>query len=141
MFTNEGEVALASLLNQALASLPSGLTTDEAHERVLGFIRSNAAFCETHQEWEDTAVREAIWSWVEAPEEVALTEEEATLTLSATIPVSVMTVGGDAEAALDSGDEVHAIFQLAIEEAMVEVKRRGLVTDIGEWSGLEMDID
>lgn len=140
MFTNEGEVALASLLNDALASLPSGIHSVDLYAQVLEFIRNRPAFCASHPEHDDTAVREAIWSWAQSAEPLSVSQASATLTLSATIPVSVLTVGDDAEQALSYDDEVHEIFQNAIEEAMEELQRRGLVDSIGEWSGLEMEI-
>ena len=141
MFTNEGNIALAEKLSQALDSLPTGLTTDEQYARFSDLCEADLDFCARHGEWSDTTVREAVYSWLEAPEGLTITEAVGTIDFGATIHITVPTLDGDADAVLENRlDEIAEILQLAIEAAMDVIDKRIGNTSGHEWSGLRLEI-
>lgn len=141
MFTNDGNVALAEKLAEALDAMPSGLAVDEQYERVCSHIREDSAFCEAHGEWSDTVVREAIFSWLEAPEAMTMTEAVGTVDFGATIHITVPTLDGDADAVLEERlEEIRDIIQVAIEAAIGVIDKRIGDASRHEWSGVEVRV-
>lgn len=136
MFTNEGNIALAEKLNQALSEMPTGLTADEQYARFRELCESDHEFATQHAEWSDTAVREIVYSWLDAPEAMTVTEQEASIDLSATLFLRVPTLDGDACAALGAHhDEISELLSEAIQEAMSAIERR-IGVSFTEWSGV-----
>lgn len=141
MFTNEGNIALAEKLTQALDSLPTGLTTDEQYARFSDLCEADLDFCARHGEWSDSAVREAVYSWLEAPEAMTMTEAVGTVDFGATIHITVPTLDGDADAVLEERlEEIREIIQVAIEAALGVIDKRIGDTSRHEWSGVEARI-
>lgn len=137
MFTNEGNIALAELLTDALDQMPSGLTADEQYERICSHIEADSDFCGKHSEWSDTAVREVIYSWIEAPEHIAAVEATATVEVGFSFTVTVPTLDGDARSVLEGSDDLRDILQEAVEDALSEIENRVGQTG-AEWSGMEL---
>ena len=141
MFTNEGDLALAKKLTEALNAMPSSLTVDEQFSQIVYHCKQDLDFCEKHSEWQDTAVREAIYSWLEAPEAMMETEAVGTIDFGATIHITVPTLDGDADAVLSERlDEITDIIQEAIEGAMDKLDRRVGDASRHEWSGVRIRI-
>lgn len=141
MYTNEGNIALAEKLTQTLDSLPTGLTTDEQYARFSDLCETDLDFCARHSEWSDTAVREAVYSWLEAPEAMTVKEAVGTIEFGATIRIAVPTLDGDAGAVLNERlDEIGDIIQVAIEAAMGVIDNRIGDTSQYEWSGVEVRV-
>lgn len=139
MFTNEGNIALAEKLTQALDSLPTGLTTDEQYARFSDLCESDLDFCARHGEWSDTVVREAVYSWLEAPEAMATTEAVGTVDFGATIHITVPTLDGDADAVLEERlEEIREIIRVAIQESLSVIDKR--IGRCHEWSGVVVRI-
>lgn len=141
MYTNEGNIALAEKLNEALESMPAGLTIDAQYARVSDLCKADPDFNARHSEWQDTAVREAIYSWLDAPEPMTTIEAAGTIELGALIRIAVPTLNGDADEVLNERlDEISDIFQEAIETAMSELDRRVGDASSYEWSGVQVRI-
>jgi hypothetical protein len=140
MFTNEGEVALARRLNEALDTMPDDIDTDEAFEFVENALLADSEFCAEHGEWRDTAVREAIYGWLDSRTKVNITEDRATVAVEFTFPIEFTTLDGDARSALnDESEAIHAIIDEAVREALSLVEQRvGRIA--GEWSGVKVDV-
>jgi len=137
MFTNEGDIALAGKLNEALDTMPTGLTVDEQYERFRDLCEADADFCEKHGEWSDTAVREVVYSLLEAPTRLTTTQATATVLFEGSVRISVPTLDGDARAVLEAHhDEIASLLAEAIENALNKVEKQ-VGGDIGEWSGVE----
>lgn len=141
MYTNDGNIALAEKLTEALETMPTGLTADGRYARVSDLCKSDPDFCAKHSEWSDTEVREAIYSWLEEPETMAVKEAVGTIEVSATIRIGVPTLDGDADVVLNERlDEISDILEKAIEEAMSELDRRIGDASGREWSGIQVRV-
>jgi hypothetical protein len=140
MFTNEGDVALARRLNEALDTMPDDIDTDEAFVLVENALLADSEFCAEHGEWRDTAVREAIHGWLDNRTKVNITEDRATVAVEFTFPIEFTTLDGDARSALvDESEVIHAIIDEAVREALSLVEQRvGRIA--GEWSGVKVDV-
>lgn len=141
MYTNEGNLALAKKLTEALNAMPLSLTDDEQFSQIVHHCKQDPDFCEKHSEWQDTVVREAIYSWLDAPEAMTVTEAVGTIDFGATIHIAVPTLDGDADSVLNKRlDEIEDIIQEAIEGAMDELDRRVGNASQHEWSGVRIRI-
>jgi len=141
MYTNEGDIALAEKLTEALETMPSGLTADERYARVSDLCGSDPDFSAQHSEWQDTAVREAIYAWLDIPEAMTVKEAVGTIEFGATIRIAVPTLDGDADSVLNERlDEITDIIQEAIEGAMSEIDRRVGDASGHEWSGVNIRV-
>ena len=140
MFTNEGDVALARRLNEALDKLPDDIDAEEAFWVVESTLLADSEFCAEHGEWRDTAVREAIYGWLNSRTKVNITEERATVAVEFTFPIEFTMLDGDARSALnDEGEAIHAIIDDAVREALSLIEQRvGRIA--GEWSGVKVNV-
>lgn len=140
MFTNEGDIALAEKLNEALDSMPSGLTAHEQYARFSELCEADADFCEKHGEWSDTAVREIVYSLLEAPTKLIVTDAPAMVLFEGNIQINVPTLDGDGQKALErQHDEIVDILRDALEIALNKIEKQ-LGVNISEWSGIETRI-
>lgn len=140
MHTNEGDIALAEKLNEALDSMPSGLTAHEQYERFRDLCEADADFCEKHGEWSDTAVREIVYSLLEAPTKLIVTDAPAMVLFEGNIQINVPTLDGDGQKALErQHDEIVDILRDALEIALNKIEKQ-LGVSISEWSGIETRI-
>lgn len=138
MFTNEGNLAVAERLTQIT---DPDLTAAEQYARFRDLCETDQEFCAQHGEWSDTAAREAVYSWLDAPEALTVTEKVGGVEFGATIFIKVPTLDGDADAVLTKRlNEIRDIIQEAIEEAMSELDKRIGNTSGQEWSGLDIRV-
>jgi len=141
MFTNEGSIALAEKLNEALRSMPAHLTADGQYARVCEICESDPEFNARHGEWRDTEVREAIYAWLDESGTITMKKARATIDIAAQIQISVPTLDGDAKAVLSNRlDEIEEIIEEAIETAMTELDSRVGDASSNEWSGVQVRI-
>ena len=140
MFTDEGNIALAEKLTQALDAMPTGLTLDEQYARFSELCEADPDFCARHGEWSDTQVREIVYAWLDAPEALTVREASGTIEFGGVFHIKVPTLDGDAGAVLEKRlDEIAEILSDAIESALGEIDRR--VGNTGhEWSGLDIEV-
>ena len=140
MFTNEGDVALARRLNEALDKLPDDIDAEGAFWAVESTLLADSEFCAEHGEWRDTAVREAIYGWLNSRTKVNITEERATVAVEFTFPIEFTMLDGDARSAFNEESEaIHAIIDDAVREALSLIEQRvGRIA--GEWSGVKVNV-
>lgn len=141
MYTNEGDVALAHKLNEALGAMPDNLNIDERIMFIKDALRTDSEFCANHSEWNDTDVLDAIGWWAEHTTKLKIRDCEATVSVEFHFPVEVTTLNGDARSVLnDKGDEIHAIIEDAVQDALATIEKRvGRIA--GEWSGVSININ
>ena len=141
MFTNEGDVALARRLNEALDKLPDDIDAEEAFWAVESTLLADSEFCAKHGEWRDTAVREAIYRWLESRTKVDITEDRATFAVEFRFPIEFTTLEDDARSSFlsDASDEIYVIIDSAVRESLSLIEQRvGRIA--GEWSGVKVDV-
>lgn len=140
MFTNEGEIALAQKLNEALDAMPDDLNHDERFVFIKEVLLADSEFCANHGEWEDTAVRDSIYWWAKNPTKVDIRDKRATVAVEFYFPVEVTTLDDDARSVLDDKrDEINSLIENAVQDALSLIGERiGRIA--GEWSGVQVRI-
>ena len=143
MYDTEGDIALARKLNEALSAMPEGLNTDERFAFIKDALLADSEFTGAnakHGEWQDTAVRDALAWWAENPTRLNISDVRTTVSVEFHFPVEVTTLNGDAHSVLDDrGDEIHAIIEDAVQDALATIEKRvGRIA--GEWSGVSVTI-